>query len=55
MQPHSSLIISVPEPKNLDKNVTREEYFEVYQAMIRKYKKRDRFGKELTEDPKELN
>ena len=45
----------IPEPKNLDENVTPEDFREVYMKMIQKYQKRNRNGKELTSDPEELN
>ena len=45
----------IPEPKNLDPEVNREDYHEVYMNIARKYTRRDRQGKVITTDPAELN
>ena len=50
-----SQMFVIPTPKNLDENVTPEDFREVYMKMIQKYQKRNRNGKELTTDPEELN
>lgn len=49
------MMFVIPEPKNLDEGVNHEDYHEVYMNIVRKYSRRDRFGKVITTDPAELN
>lgn len=49
------MIIIPPPPKDLDPGVLVEDYYDVYQNMVRKYQRRDRRGKPLSVDPEELN
>ena len=46
---------SVPYPTNLDKNVTTDEYVEIYKNIVRKYTRKHRHGKPITRDPEEIN
>ena len=48
--------MTIPKPpKNLDPDITTEEYFTIYQNIIRKYNRRQRFGKAVTKDPEEIS
>ena len=49
-----SSILAVP-PQPSDSDALPEEYKAVYNNIIRKYTRRNRFGKLLTSDPMELN
>jgi len=50
------LVIPPPDLEQLEKkNVSQEEYYEIYKNIIEKYQKKHRFGKQLTADPSELN
>ena len=51
---HMSSILAMP-PQPKDSNVLPDEYNAVYNNIIRKYKRRNRFGKLLTMDPMEFN
>jgi hypothetical protein len=43
-----------PVPRNLQKDVTKEEYIEIYKNMVQKYNRRNRMGKKITTDPLEI-
>ena len=55
IQPHhyvpAQVNLAIPTPRNLEKDVTLDEYIAIYKSVIRKYQRRERHGKVLTVDP----
>ena len=49
------MMFIIPEPNNLPEGINPEDYQDVYMQIVRKYSRRDRFGKVITTDPAELN